>query len=78
MTEEMEFPIIITRGDRTYEGRRVVTIKGNEATQYITSDEVQNSKTDPMTYKYPEEQIKMEPFGKVIFAELLQECGIIP
>lgn len=77
MSEETEFTVTIEQGGKTYEGRRVVSVKGNEASQFVTSDDFQNSKTDPMTYKYPEEQLKMEHFGKLIFAELLQECGIL-
>lgn len=76
MPQELEFPVSTTLNGKTYEGRRVITIKGKMATQYVTSDTLHNSITDHEPYNYPDDSARMEAVGKIIFAELLGKSGI--
>lgn len=76
MPKELEFTVYATIMGKTYEGRRVVTIKGKKATQYIISDERHFSITDHEPYNYPADSARMEAAGQIIFAELLGKTGI--
>lgn len=77
MPKDFEFTVTITHNDKTYEGRRVVTVKAAQAMQYIISDEFHHSIQDPMPYRYPAETQQMEIAGQIIFAELLGKVGVM-
>lgn len=77
MPKELEFPVTTTHDGKTYEGRRVVSIKAAKAKQYVTSDQFQHTISDPMPYQYPAETAQMEAAGQIIFAELLRKVGAL-
>lgn len=76
MSKDIEYPITITKGDKIYTGRGVITIKGNKASQYVMSDDFIHSITDPKSYKHPSEQPQMESVGRLILSEILYKFGV--